>query len=245
MGFLRYFLALFMPLSLAAGSLLTPNEIIATSGVSFNLFLDRELDSGGQSTRVFQRYKATAPFTQWRFIHHWHDHIHTDFQLSSSYDIDPYATNTINNGAETLIAHSAIVDANISLLYRTAPGKDFFIGFGIGAGDFALHTDSLPGDYATHYLHGYLPFLRCQNTYQAWGYKAQWEGEIGRTDAYYFSGSFFDFKHHLWLIETPTQDQGLFLSFSYWDLTIPGFFFPSNNNDSFRSIKAGWEVNFH
>lgn len=220
-------------------------ELMITSGMSMNKFLDRRLDSNGQEIKVFQKYKSFAPFTQIRYAGSWAESIKSDFKLSTSYDLDKYATNTLNNGAETDIAHATVIDLKYCLLYKPEPKKDLLIGVGVGAGNFGLHTDTLPFDYAINYIHAYLPFVRVQNTYQLAGYKAQWELEVSRSDSYFFQGYGYDFTHHLWLYQTPQQEQGFFISLSYWDILIPMLIIQPNVTDSHTSFKCGWEVNFH
>lgn len=244
---LRQFFMFFVPITLmTATPLPIQHEFTISSGLSFNRFLDRRFDENGNEKKVFQRYKSCAPFTQWRLFSRLANGVHSDFKFSTSYDVEPFATNTFNNGAETNSAHASTLELKIALLHRPDPRKEFFIGGGIGAGDFQLHTDTLPPlNYATDYIHCYLPFVRAQNTYKLGGCKAQWEMELSRIDVIYFQGIGYEATHHLWFYESPHQDQGFFLSFSYWDLHIPLLIIQPHVNDSVTSFKVGWEVNFH
>lgn len=240
------FLTALLPMSFIFATIIPSDyEFTITSGLSFNQFLDRRIDSQGNDVKVFQRYNSCAPFTQWRIFNHISPQVFADFKIATSYDIDPYATNVLNDGAEVDPAHASIIDFKMAALYRPDMRTPFLIGLGIGAGNFGLHTDSLPGDYAINYIHCYLPFIRAQHTYELAGYQAQWELEISRIDVILFQGYGFEATHHLWFYQTPEQDQGFFISTSYWDLRIPLLIFQPNVNDSLRSLKFGWEVNFH
>jgi hypothetical protein len=242
----QYLLMLLVPASSLLGlNLLSESELRISSGLSFNEFAERKVASNGTEIRVFQRYKSFAPFTQWQLTSRLAPRVQSDFKIVSSYDLEPYATNTLNDGNEVSGAHAMVVDLKYAVLYQPDPKKNFMLGIGVGAGNFGLQTDKAPIDPTTHYLHAYLPSLRAQNSYKLMGYQAQWEAELSRIDLYYFNGIGFELTHHLNVYETPHQSQGFFISFSQWSFTIPLLITHPNVKDTLRSLKFGWEVSFH
>lgn len=230
------------PVAQSSSFSLLPDDVKVSAGLSANMFLDRTFNTDLSEKRVFQRYKSVAPFMEWRFGKNWSPDWQTDLSIYNSYDLDPYATNTLNDGTETNIAHAWVTDVKFCLSHRVE--QNLYIGLGLGAGCFGLHTDTLPGDYAIPYAHAYLPFIRVHNSYKLGSFDAQWEAEVSRSDSYYFTGYGFDFKNHLWFKKTEKQQQGILLGFSYWDINIPEILSHRDINDSLRTLKIGWEVHF-